>query len=293
MKKLVVAFERFGLFKVPEVLLALDRFAVVIPYVLIAAYAAANSEAEREALAVKPRGRPPRGWGLGRDLLRRWGLPEGYLPERRDVWVPGAWKQQTRGAVVHKAVQSAWRALTTAKDRYNRALFPYLRDHVAAQLAAGDAERQPDGRRVHDPDGEHWKRVAQAETARLEAERKYVRLEEAVDRAETAYKELVAVGRGDPSRGRWVLGLLPTGALSSFWTAATRDFVKLYEPHVAKVLEARAKVFATRRIVEPLNQGFTALTVARLTLATLAPIFHLETDYSALADRLRPPHTKV
>lgn len=68
----------------------IEDFATKYWWVQMAARAAESSERRRALMKRKPRGNSaPMGWKLGRHILKQAGLPEAYLPARRDEWPAG------------------------------------------------------------------------------------------------------------------------------------------------------------------------------------------------------------
>jgi len=274
--KLLSAFDRFGVARDTTLCRKLERLATIVPYVVVAAYAGIASETRREALKEKRRGAPPRGWRLGRELLRQWGLPEDYLPATRRVWMPREGKSRTRVDALHRILRTAWDAEHRARDRYNRAMDPARREYAAALLAVRPAER----------------RFGEASERLEQAKEQNVALAKEAGRATETYRDLLRYAKADTADGA-VLSIpraaLASEALSTFWTKLARELKTLYEPFVTTVLESRR---ASRRWCEspdPQNQGYNDLTVARLTLATLAPTYHLDTTFGRLRDRSRAP----
>ncbi len=256
---------------------ALDRLAIATDHVFVAERAATASEFRRAQLQEKPRKGPPQGWGLGRDLLKHFHLPQDFLPARRDVWMPGSWKRKTRRDASLDALGTAWREERESWDRYHAALAPAVLAYQAALTETADAERTPEGVWRFEPSTAGGKRIIEADHALRGAEKTHVELRERAVRASAAYRALQQARRATLTSGKTVS--LPRSGLSEFWTASAEALIHLFTPYIIRTL--------SRTRSRP--QGLTAPSIARTVLASLEPSYHLDSDWTAVRDRIRKP----
>ena len=248
----------------------LDRIATAIDYVVVAEQAASASELRRLSAPKTPARDRPRGWRLGADILQEFGIPDDFLPERRDSWVPAARGKTTRRDASLDALRRAWLEVTDAQEAYDDAINEPRRAWVEALRNASEAESGTDGSWKFDPASEHGKRIVAAERTLEEAKLQHSDLGDTVDRAEAAYEELHRDRRATLVPGRPVS--LPRSGLSPLWTCCAKAIVDFVNPIASKV--------------ETTRHGVTPTALASAILTTLAPPHHLDREYTHVRDRL-------
>lgn len=275
-RKFLKDADRFNYVQSRPIRQTLERIAIDADYVEMAAMAAAESEEQRLRAKVKPRKGAPRGWRLGREILRRYGVSEEYLPVRRDAWLPGERQKASRQEATTDALSAAFSAQYSAWDRYYQAVLPAKREHLAVISALEDSDE--------DADRKEGLRRIECAIYRVIMSLHEPLLAEA-QRAQADYDTLRKRRRVTIPSGETLS--LPRHPMTSFWTRAGKQLQDLLEPRVRKEIEVAKRRFPLELRLWSRPQGLTAVILVRHALATIAPNYLLREDFTAFRDRLR------
>ena len=296
---LVDALRNLGCLEEQQIWRYLNGLAFDLRIVEYAAESGTRSERRRAAMRKKPRkGSPPRGWRLALEILQRYDLPREYLPKtRRDaIRIRGhqAPYRRVDASILlqnkaHDAERAAW-------NEYHQSYLPAFKAYLATLTTTMDNARiagETGGFDSTSKLGRETVRLRQAyEKSKRDAEPLHQKaIQDSADYRTLLIRRKVVTGGG----GRLTL---PRTAMSHFWTAAERKLRDLYWPYVRKWKKAYRQPFLSGRTKDELERlaqtkdemlhlYSTPTRLIRLSLAVLAPSYHLHTTNLDLRDRLR------